>query len=545
MSLNPFAVVAPGPEEELVRRVRERIGRLRAYWEACLSDRKAAYDATRFLEEDEAQWLQPNPAEPAEHWRHKLKLCLNVANYLLRAVATTYVSPPHRVVKLGVVPEGLDEAGRKTRDDARHTAETWLDDHLWTYGEYGMDQTFLAVDRWVLYLGTVAVEPRFRPAAESEDGQPGVEPIYYRRHEFEVLPRSDDARRAEAVVLATGRVGPRFQSLLKLGVPNQTEVSHYWDDEVFCRLIGWEIDENQGVEADEYGARAPADARFYRGIFHHGLGYVPVRFVKDSQPQNAFYGPAQFVKLFPAAKALNKLWTEFTHVLRVQHGYPWATGEVTNQVMAPDALLKLEPGGTFGVATPGANLTGMLEGIQRELDNLAALFGLAPGSLRMDPHAAASGVSIVAERAETERVRKERVPMFRRFEARYHRAALDIFRVFGGAEGQAPAETSIEVAFQPPPAQISEAEVREKLAFERENRLVSRQQMLAVLEPDLSPEERQRRLAEVEEEQAADAAKAPPQPVAATPAPATPLDILSGMVRRRQPPAAPPNSISR
>lgn len=516
------SVKVTGVDVDLLKRVNDRISRIRKCWDYGQLDRVAAADSADFLELDQALWLKKNPAETPEHWAQKEKFTVDLANKVIKDIATTYTSPPARTV----VPPPLEakdsrevsslvddgdiddevEATSQLAADAvvQSIQETndWLETHIWSFGEYGLNATLLNVDRWVLWHGSVAIEPRYASNFDGRDVD-GVEPVFYRRHEFEVLPFEHDPRRAEAVIWPVRKVKVTDRDL---GERSQ-QIFHYWDGEVFCRLTGWNIDTKQGSEA--MMPNGQHDARWQGGMFIHALGYLPIVFVREQMVQDKFHAPGSHVNLKRLCLAINKLKTEHGYILKVQHGYTSVNGKLGNATLAVDGIVELAEGQTLTVQGSGADLPGLQAGIQREIEDLAVTFGLAPGTLVMDPSSAKSGVAIMAENRETERLRKERIPLiWDKTEQRYHRAALDIYRLFSATPDAAPdVDTDVDTVFKPPPGTMNDKALRESLDFESSHGLVSPLDMLRELRPELTEEQARERIERATEASAAPAAE--------------------------------------
>lgn len=475
------ALELPGTVAE---RVAGRLGRLRKLWRLHRPDRDEAEEAADFLEEDQAAWLRPNPGESPAHWKQKPKLTTNFAAKALRDVATVYQSAPRRLVT-----GDLGEA-------QRIELEAWLEEHLWEYGAYGLDATLKELDRWLLYHGTIAIEARYQPGLEAlpssalTDVPDGVELIFYRRHEFEALPFDDDPRTAEAVVFPVRSV----ERTDVRGVAARHDVMHYWDGEVFARLVDWTPERPADV----------TDSRWHGEVFEHGLGRLPVLFLRESIVQRQFYAPGVHVNLFRLSKELNKLKTEHGYMIKVP-GTFYHQGKLDRVDLGADTItIGPEPGtgGPLQYVAMAANLEQIRLGIQQEIDDLAVAFGLSPGSLVMDPQAARSGVAILAEQRDTEALRAERVPMWSRFEHRFHEIAAAIYEVYS-PDSPPPqlldGTSGLTVIHQRPPSQLSDAERRDQLEWERKHGLIGKEDMLKEARPDLTDEEIEARLARVAE----------------------------------------------
>lgn len=508
MTTLPTPIVPIQTQDPELAEVLGRIERLGKLWNdpVRLNQRQFAQETARFLEEDQTQepWIWRNPAETEEHWLHKVKHAFNLAEFIVDTVATTFVTPPVREViasllQLDDEEDALFEARKLEQSGQLKLVNAWLQKHIWGWGEYGQDSTFQDVEKWTWWHGTVCVEPRYskieavRPNEEDRDG---VEPLYYRRHEFEVLETESDPRKAEAAVLVVRFPQDVTRGRRDSGDRMNQAVMHYWDDEVVVRLVDWVIDPTgmqiEGLEGELRG-----------GVLFHGLGRMPLTFARHRKVQKKFFSPGVDCQLFPESKSINKHWTEFGHILQVSHGYPWVRGKLSNATLAPDGIIEVGETGQFGVEQPGQTLGQVKDGIERLQDNLPLTMHMAPGSIRIKPSQAASGVAIQSERAQTELIRLKHVPSWLKFEKDYLRRALDVFRLgTGKAADEMPlqVQSDLNVSFQPPPVTLTKKDTTDYLSWKRTNGLISRRRMLMEAEPELEPAEVDRILREVDAE---------------------------------------------
>lgn len=497
---------------ELKNRVNARLEKIRKRWSEKMESRRDSRDAALFLSRDQRLWLQKNPDESDSHWFKKVHLAIDLCNLVLRETAAMYVSPPRRSAVLPAVPS-VEEYGLELGSDAiiQKSAElalarternkiiqnlnTLFRSKIWESGEYGLDLVFADIDRWVLYHGTVAVEPRYWSNATAD----GVEPLYYRRHEFEVLPNPNDPRQAEAVVLIIGEDDEENDGGLDF-LTGSNSIKHYWDGEVFCRLKGWQIDDCAGM--------ASPDPRWAEGIFIHGMGEMPIQFAKADRTQRKFYASPSWVNLKPQCEVVSKLWTEYVHILTKQHGYAYTDGPLGSKTLAVDGLIEgTEPGQQFKIEAPKADLANMLGGIQRIMDMICVTMGLSPGALALDPQSSRSGVAIVAQQRAIETHRVRRIPDWRAFEKNYHKAAVRMYDVMKG-QPLVPIEVPINLTFRAPETHISRQDRRLELSDLRKEGLISRERMLQMLMPELTGEEVSEWIQEHDEEKTRENEKA-------------------------------------
>lgn len=508
------------PDSELLTRVRARIAAIREAHGENAGSREKSRKAVEFLESDQAEHVKPNPGETKSHFEDKRRVALDVSNYVTNKVASTYLTPPTRRASMeyaepdetGQADPAVDalsadsDAARAAFEAERDAVEDWYREHIWEFGEQPLTVVARDIDRWTFWTGTVAVEPRYRADFRGR-GKDGVEPLYYRRHEFEVLRDEYDPRVAVAVVFEIAAIDSGKGS-------DRQVIYHYYDREVFALLRDWEIDDGW----TESTSISPEDSRIQDGLFVHGLGRVPVVFVRETNPPRSFYGRGACTNLYPQALNINQAETDFAHQVRVHHGYMWSKGKIANFVMAPDVLIELPDNqdAAVGMVYPGGDLDKKQAALQRMIDNTCLLAGMAPGSLRMDPQQSKSGVAIIAERAETEAVRLARKPTFQRFEDDYNELAVEVYKVWGGSDEGVP-EYGVITELKPPPTLIGDKELREEVEWMMANGMLSTEDGLAILEPDLPADERRRRLESVKVERDAMASRQREQARAANP----------------------------
>lgn len=497
------------PEREfqtLLARTLDRIAAIKVCWDYWKEERDAAREAAEFLEKDQASetWLKPNPGEDYKAMRLRKELItVDVANKLLRDVATTYQSEPRRTV---VLPEmEVDEADedlaaqtREEREAQKSEINDWLGAHLFDFGEWGWDQQLLWADRRRAWHGSLVALPRF-VLEDDLSGDSGVEVLVRQRHEFEVLPDEDDGRKALAFVFPVRNVREKLKGYEDRWV--DVTVFHYYDDRVFCRLKGWAIDEEQGKDS--------GNPRWREGLFVHDLGYAPVVPLREELVQDRYHPPPKYPNLMRMCMAVNKLETELAFTAKLAGGVYYADGQLKEKALGADVIITGDAGVSLSQVSSGAPLDAIGANIQRQIDNLAMSFGAAPGSFVMDPQAAKSGIAISLEQSATEAIRQERVPGWVKAEQRLYRASLDVYRVWGGdallsemPEALRDRESTPDLAVQhmPPPTQLTAKERRERLDWERKYKMVSREDMLRESRPELTEDEIAARLMKADED---------------------------------------------
>ena len=513
----------PTDDEKLKARVESRIARTKKEWNANATDRDGRLANYTYREGDQASYIPKNADELDPHFAKKLKVAADYLNFMLSSVATVYdtgasrtaIPPamPEEDTPVALVPEPVEGEGpvvdlaEELAAQAIADATDWFKTHMWEFGEYTLDEVLSDADADVLFGGSVAIEPRYVSNWNGTDVD-GVEPIYYRRHEYEVLPKTGDPRQAEAVVFPIGTEDDST-SLGRSGATSidRVQVHHYWDGEVWCRLKDWKIDDREpelvGVDSET------ASKRWYKGLLKHEIGFLPVVFVKQKRVQRQFHSTGVDTMLVQQCMNLNKFWTEFGHVLRAQHGYPWVKGDLLSATLAVDGITQLDTDGDFGVATPGANLSGMEAAIQRIADNFAVTFGMAPGSITMDPKRTMSGIALVVEQSQQEEVRQKRVPMWQSAERRYHRAEKGVYKAFSSAPDEMP-NADLDVEHQRPRTHLSMQETERHQSWLRTEKLTDRAGMLRSVDPGLTEKQIDSQIERADADQPAQAADGRP-----------------------------------
>jgi hypothetical protein len=502
-------------DELLLKRAKDRIRRIKEFWTAYGPDRDRVRDNYAFREGMQSTYVPKNPDELDSHFTKKLKFATNLLEYVLSTVATVYVTPAKRTAippvkdadaeggqSLALVDDDVADAptaagptaAEQRLEAAISEATDWFSDHVWNYGLNNLDETLLDADRDVLFGGSVAIEPRYM-SDWNATGVDGIEAIYYRRHEYEVLPMESDPRVAEAVVFPVKTIEELVAGTADSLIEKQ--VYHYWDGEVWARLVDWEIDDRP---PQIVGDPSAFDGRMYKGLLKHGIGFLPIVFVKRTRVQRQFHSRGCDDYLVQQCGNINKLWTEFGHILRVQHGYPVVKGDLQNGTIATDGIIQIDTDGEFKVEAPKANLDGMERGIQRIMDNIALTKGMAPGSITMDPNRTSSGVAIVVQQSEQERVRQEDVSTWLSGERRFHRAQKAVYQAFSPNANDMP-DADLKVEHQRPKTHISLQEKERNLGWQRDRKLIDRKTMLQTLDPDMSEDQIEKQLRDADADQ--------------------------------------------
>jgi hypothetical protein len=471
--------------EQLVE-VKDRIARLKLQWDACKMDRGLALECAIFLETDQTRYLVKNEGETTGHWKNKQRMAVNLASFITDRLAAMYSAEPVRRVgtTAGSVP--VDTEGNPV------DFSDWFSTRLWERGVYGHNPVCRDINRWVIYHGAVAVEPRY--VRGKLEGDPGyVEPIYYRRHEFEVLPAAGDQRRAEAVALI---IQTQTVQMSRSQAQQQRVTCHYWDAQYFARLVDWMPDTSEVN---------PDDPRWdAAGYLEHGLGEIPIDFIRLDRPQTQFYPEIPGIAMMSQCKTVNKEITELLHTISTQTGQPWCKGTPKSAFMGSDVLFEMpaDQDHEFGILASQANLPGMIEGLQWAMDIMSVSLGMAPGSMRMDPRESQSGVALEVEGDEAERMRNAAVSTYRQFEESFFRHSLQMYQAGSMVDDLPfPLDTlSLSVSFKEPESKLGRQNLMAEVKMQLDLGLISKREAKRRLEPTLSEEEVDAQIAEAEDE---------------------------------------------
>jgi hypothetical protein len=224
--------------------------------------------------------------------------------------------------------------------------------------------------------------------------------------------------------------------------------------------------------------------------FAHNMGILPFVLAQNIASWPDAIAPRMGTDdIYVTIKNFGGMMREMGWTALLQRGQPWIAGEAKEQIMlAPDATIKVEQGGTFGVAANAANLEGMMKVLEDFLTILTVSLGLPSRTFKIDRSSAISGVAIQLDQMELESDRQNRTVIFRGIEERIARivAHQEI------AAGRATVNTikpQISIRFRQPEPIMTYAERQGRATWMWSNKLCSPNFAVGELYPSASIEE--------------------------------------------------------
>jgi hypothetical protein len=425
-------------------RVVANLKKMRARFEARSKDRRLTEDLLRMAYGSWASRVPRMPGEP--RGKDKRMVVPDLLGFLLRSFSYLYRTEPVRVAE--------DEA-----------AQEIFSRKLWTYDD-GLSATMTLADQLARVAGTVLLVATWTPAPDGRESSrtpdsDGYQTEVITSDAFEVLP-SADPRYPLAVV---AKVGAGWM---------------YWDDEYAVRLTAkWEpVTEMVPDEAE--GGAVPS-----WGI-PHGYGRPPVVAVQNVPRWGDTYAPRMGGDdLYQSILNLGAQIRELGWTAMLQRGQPYMTGDKKEQlVLAPDAVVQVSQGGSFGVAANNANLDGMTAALRSILDLFAVSLGLPSRTFRIERASAVSGVAIMLDQQELEADRQSRAVIFGGAERRLARLVSAMEAALGVT---LPPE--VRTSYRQPDPIISFDERLRRVQWLWEASLIAPADAVAELYPNATPQE--------------------------------------------------------
>ena len=460
---------------------RAQISRLKRRWEKNTDKRK---NAKKLLNMAEGSWrgaIPKMPAEPDWHAESHTPFAPNLLGLALKQLSHLYDEEPIRTCDL-------------------EAEQTWAEAKLWQWG-LGLSVAMERADRMVRLLGTCLLYPIWRPSPDSvrdlraallrvtSGNEPeannsveedGVEVLVVTRNQFEALPNELDPRHIEAAIVWMGCDEVELEGGLKKTV----DVHHYWDREFFAVLRDF-----VPVVLAEDGS----------DIIPHGMPDHPFVIARNDESghglEAAGWGGDD---LYANLLAVGSLLREYGRTGKLQRGQPVVVGQVTNPVLAPDAILQIDAGGSFEIVANAANLDGMRDCCTTHLELLSRCLGLPSRTWRLDDGNSASGIAIALDRADLEDDRRARIKLTRAWERAVHRKAAVAYNAARGTAWSG----IVRVSYRPIPQIVSFDERLKRLEFLRAQGLIGDIDTLRELYPDASEGDLEERLARAREDAA-------------------------------------------
>lgn len=419
---------------------------MRAKFDARSKDRKMTEDLLSMAYKGYTSKIPRMPAEPGSKRKHAV--APDILGFLLKSFSYLYRTEPVRT------PLSEAEADGE-----------FLRDKLWGYDD-GLTSALALADGLARISGTVLLSLEWTPAP---DGR------------LESQTDTSDGYRVEVITSdcfeVAGGADPRYPDavIAKVGCGWV-----YWDRTYRVALNDkWEpmavVIDGEAVIFEE-----------------HGLGVVPFVVVQNVARWQKTYAPRMGGDdLYQTILNLGAHFREFGWTAMLQRGQPYMSGEKKEQVLlAPDAVVHVGAGGSFGIAASNANLSGMAEAVRHLLVNLAVCLGLPSRTFKVETSTATSGVAILLDHQELEADRQQRVTIFRGVEERCATLAATSHNALNGTG----IDGRMRVGFRQPDPIITFDERLKRVTFLESKGLIAPEDALAELYPAATPEEIKARL---------------------------------------------------
>jgi len=419
-----------------------RIKSMRAKFEGRSKDRKMTENLMEMAFKGYASKIPRMPAEPGS--KNKRTVAPDILGFLLKSFSYLYRTEPVRTPLSPVEADG-----------------EFLRDKVWGYDD-GLTSALSLADALARISGTVLLALEWTPAP---DGR------------LSSQTTTSDGYRAEVITSdcfeVAGGSDPRYPDavIAKVG-----EGWVYWDQVYRVALSDkWEpLAVVRDGEAPEI-------------FVEHQLGTLPFVVIQNIARWPKTYAPRMGGDdLYQTILNLGAHFREFGWTAMLQRGQPYMSGEKKEQVLlAPDAVVHVGAGGSFGIAPSQANLEGMATAVRHLLVNLATCLGLPSRTFKVDTSTATSGVAILLDHQELEADRQQRVTIFRGVE---ERCAILAATSHNGLNGTR-IDGRMRVGFRQPDPIITFDERLKRVTFLESRGMISPEDVLAEMYPAATPEE--------------------------------------------------------
>lgn len=436
--------------------VLSRIKAMRVKFDERGKDREMTDKLLDMAFEGYASKIPRMPAEPKS--KNKRTVAPDILGFLLRSFSYLYRTEPVRS------PLAEDEA-----------SQDFLRDKLWGYDD-GLTSALALADQLARISRTVLVGLTWTPAPDGRD---------------ESQTATSDGYRAEVITSnhfeVSGGVDPRYPDavIAKMG--------RGW--------VYWDRTYRVEVSADKWEPLAVVNPDGSKTVlFEHGLGVVPFVVVQNIARWPKTYAPRMGGEdLYQSILNIGAHFREFGWTAMLQRGQPWVAGKVADGILiAPDAVVKVDQGGTFGIAANEANLSGMAEAVRHLLVTFATCLGLPSRIFKMETGLPTAGISIALDMEALEADRQQRVTIFKGVEERCAQvAAASHSAQFGKA-----LDGRMSVGFRQPDPIITFDERLKRVEALDARGWIAPKDFIAELYPSATPEEIEARLERAREAKA-------------------------------------------
>ena len=212
-------------------------------------------------------------------------------------------------------------------------------------------------------------------------------------------------------------------------------------------------------------------------------------------------------------------FTEIMLAIRYQTGSPVMTGidtEIPNIKFGIDRLISLPEGANLSYIAPPSNIPGMISGIKEYLtitaQNHSLSINFAQGTTPP------SGIALKIMNLENEESRESDIPLFKEFEQMRYEVDKRLIEVHTGRVF----DDSYAVDFEESKVPLEWSKEKDKLQFMLDNGIMSKRELFRHFNSDITEEELDMKLGEIQEEIMIEQAEEQPQQ------PASVLDQLLG-----------------
>jgi hypothetical protein len=217
----------------------------------------------------------------------------------------------------------------------------------------------------------------------------------------------------------------------------------------------------------------------------HNLGCLPACTLKNTISANSVYGDAFGGQdLLQNIETINLQLAELTYVSMLQRGQPVMVGDKNkNLVLGPDSVVQVEEIGGFTIVPNNANIGGMMNAVQMNLDALAISCGIAKRAFNvrsvLEP---TSAEMVYAAQLELSQDRQVRERVAKQWEKNIHKIAKTIIWNVAKIDLDLPQVKYVEFAKVNTPSDI-----REKIKLEKELGIADTLAVAQQLNPGTNP----------------------------------------------------------
>jgi hypothetical protein len=409
-----------------------------------------------------------NRDEPMWHYEFKPHMTPNLVGDALDLLSYLYNEPPVR-----------------TMADRGETE--WAEDKLWNWG-HGLSSILDNADPKIrLNAQTLAYLQFDSPIDNPEDtGRSGISTTVLTADRWVAQYSRDRPDTIDAVLmLVSSELDISTASIASDG--DRIEWFHYWD-----RSHTATVQRKVRTRGNSALSRAKWELMEVDGqtFMSHDYKRPPVVVLPDELDAVGAWAPPGLggEDLEPMLLSVHRAATEYLATAMIQRGQPWrvSDGDRADKPISlgPDCVVTVSQTSGFGIASSGADLGGQLAALEAALAEFAVTCGLPPDTWRISMPSIETGAAIYARRVRLVEDRRE-MPL--------HELAATIWNVHTGEDISGKLE-SVEYNMSPPV--LTPDQLQKQLAFELDVGVASRREVKQRLNPTLSNEEIDARLAD-------------------------------------------------